>query len=390
MQSERIFSRTFLQIALINFLMLVGFYSLIVTIGPYAVNQLHASAAIGGLLVGMTVIGSLVARLFSSVIATKLQTKQMMLLGTIVLVPAMFLYHWATGIAVLLVLRFIQGLSVGLVGTVTNTAVVHLIPENRRSEGISYFSLSTVIATALGPFAGLLIMQNGTYATLFNFETALAVLALIATIFVSQKTITVPNHVTSAPKERGLAAFIEPKVIPLALALLVAALTYAAVQTYLSFYLKAQGMGSYASYFFLIFAGIVFISRPFTGRLVDQRNENWVVYPGLILLALGFVVLSQVHDVWTFVLSALLIGLGFGNFNSTIQATIAKIVPPHRIGHGTSTYFIFFDIAFGFGPYLLGLIEPSIGFQALFTSMIAVSVVALVLYYLVHGRHVRA
>lgn len=108
-----------------------------------------------------------------------------------------------------------------------------------------------------------------------------------------------------------------------------------------------------------------------------------------MLLAIGFILLSNVHNVVVFVLAAIFIGLGFGNFQSAAQATISKIVPPERMSYATSTYFIFFDLAFGVGPYLLGLIEPSIGFAGLYQLMILVTVIALIWYFLVHGRRVK-
>ncbi|MGY4842336.1 hypothetical protein ACVA5W_07630 [Weissella cibaria] len=46
-------------------------------------------------------------------------------------------------------------------------------------------------------------------------------------------------------------------------------------------------------------------------------------------------------------------------------------------------------MAFGVGPYLLGLIEPSIGFAGLYQLMILVTVIALIWYFLVHGRRVK-
>ena len=144
----KIFNQSFLEIALINFLVLITFYSLIVAIGPYAVDVLHLSTAVSGLLVGIVVIGSLVMRMMSGAILAKISTKTMMLIGAFVLIPTMVAYHFATSMIVLLLIRFIQGMMIGLIGTVTNTAVVFVVPAERRSEGISYFSLSTVIATA--------------------------------------------------------------------------------------------------------------------------------------------------------------------------------------------------------------------------------------------------
>lgn len=388
----KIFNQSFLEIALINFLVLITFYSLIVEIGPYTVDVLHLSTAVSGLLVGIVVIGSLVMRMMSGAILAKISTKTMMLIGAFVLIPTMVAYHFATSMIVLLLIRFIQGMMIGLIGTVTNTAVVFVVPAERRSEGISYFSLSTVIATALGPFLGL-ALSGVSYGFLFNVETGIAGLAFLATLFIHKSAVDIKAHTatktatTEAPT--GLHRFMDPKAIPLAMALFIATLTYSAIQSYFSFFMKAQHMSQVTEYFFLIYAAVIFISRPFTGRLADSKNENFIIYPALVLLAIGFILLSNVHNVVFFFLAAIFIGLGFGNFQSAAQATISKIVPPERISYATSTYFIFFDLAFGVGPYLLGLIEPSIGFAGLYQLMILVTVIALIWYFLVHGRRVK-
>lgn len=64
------------------------------------------------------------------------------------------------------------------------------------------------------------------------------------------------------------------------------------------------------------------------GRLMDQHNENFVIYPTLITTALGLCAIARMHSVWGMLLSAVLVGLGSGNFQSAIQATVTKVVWP--------------------------------------------------------------
>ena len=203
----KIFNRSFLEIALINFLVLMTFYSLIVAVGPYAVDVLHLSTASSGLLVGIVVIGSLVMRMMSGAVLARFLTKMMMMVGAFVLIPSMLAYHVATSMISLLVLRFVQGMMIRLIGTVTNTAVVFVVPEERRSEGISYFSSSTVIATAMGPFLGLALSKIG-YGFLFNVETVIAALAFLATILIHKQAVDIKAHtvkkVETADKPTGL------------------------------------------------------------------------------------------------------------------------------------------------------------------------------------------
>lgn len=182
--------------------------------------------------------------------------------------------------------------------------------------------------------------------------------------------------------------FIEPKAVPLAIVMLIATISYSAIQSDLTFFMAEKDMTNYASFFFLIYAASIFVSRPFTGVLSDRKNENYVTYPCLVLLILGFILLSHVSGPFIFIISAIFIGLGFGNLQSSIQSTIVKRAALDRVGVSTSTYFILFDLAFGVGPVLLGIIAPMIGLKALFELMSVIGLIALVLYYLVHGRHV--
>jgi MFS family permease len=307
------------------------------------------------------------------------------------MIPTMAAYLIVPNIPILLLLRFINGISIGLIGTVTNTAVVLLFPIDRKAEGISYFSMSTILATAVGPFFGLLLSQTVSYETVFVIEIVLTVLATVAAITIDGEHVKFPKpkHPEGHPhKKLSISNFLEPKAFGIAFLLLFVGLTYAALQGDLAFFMKSIGLAKVSSYFFLVYAFVILLTRPITGRLMDSKNENFIVYPSLILLAIGMFVLSVMHTGWLIVVAALLIGAGFGNFQSTTQSTITKVADPHRLGQATSTYFIFFDVALGFGPYLLGAIVPMLGYRHLFLAMSFVAIIGIGFYYLVHGRKV--
>ena len=72
-----------------------------------------------------------------------------------------------------------------------------------------------------------------------------------------------------------------------------------------------------------------------------------------------------------------ILGLGFGNFQSCAQAIALQGVKPERLGVATSTFFIFLDFGFGFGPYVLGLLVPIIGYQQLYLVLMVIVLIAL-------------
>lgn len=375
---------------MINFTTMLTFYSLMVSIGPYVVDTYHVSTAVSGIVVGITVIGSLISRMASGYLTTVFSSKKLLMVGMLLLVPSLLLYEIQIGIGFLIAVRLIQGIAIGLVGTVTNTAVVFVIPKLRRSEGISYFSLSTVIATAIGPFFALLMTQYVSFSILFAIEVVIGVIGLVVAIGIHPDHIKFAiKHVSAGePGDKGIRKFIEPKVLGLSILMMLMAVAYASLQSDLAFFADKIGIGGFASYFFLVYAVIILLSRPFSGRLMDSKNENYIVYPGLVLLAFGLWLISGMHSGLMLLAAAIFIGIGFGNFQSTIQATIAKLVPGHRLGPANSTYFIFFDLGLGVGPYVLGSLVPVLGFRHLFLAMAVLALIGLPIYFGLHGRHV--
>lgn len=66
---------------------------------------------------------------------------------------------------------------------------------------------------------------------------------------------------------------------------------------------------------------------------------------------------------------------------------MANIVPKHRQGLETTTFFRLSDIGFGLGPFVFGMPFHQTGFWGLYLGASAVVLAYTVLYYLMHGRH---
>jgi MFS family permease len=156
------------------------------------------------------------------------------------------------------------------------------------------------------------------------------------------------------------------------------------VLTFLSLYSQQLQLKEAASVFFIVYSLIVIISRPFSGRLLDAKGPNFVVYSCLILFAIGMLVLSQARHGMMLLLAAALIGLGYGNFLSCGQAISIRRAPAHRLGLATATYYIFLDVGFGIGPYIFGSIVPLMGYRGLYLLMAGVIFTTVLLYYFLY------
>ncbi|MBU7595262.1 MFS transporter [Metabacillus halosaccharovorans] len=384
---DKIWSRNFIVISLINFLSILMFYLLIVTIASYAIETYNVSTSIAGLVSSIYVIGALVGRLFTGRFIGKLGPSKILTMGVVLFFISACLYFIEINIGFLLFNRFIQGIFVGIIGTAAGTIIASILPASRKGEGIGYYSLSVILATAIGPFIGIFLMkfQNGnTY--IFGLNVLLSAIMILALVFMKLDSSMFRTGEHKETNESFIAKFMEPKSIPISFIALLIGFAYSGVMSFLSFFAEEIHLVDAASFFFIVYAVATILTRPFTGRLMDRKGPNIIVYPCIVLFAVGMYMFSDASSSWMLLVAAALIGLGFGNFNSIAQTIAVKVTEPHRFGFATSTYFIFYDIGLGLGPYLLGLFIPFVGYRAIFLWMLPVILVCIPLYYVLHGR----
>ena len=385
MSKAKLWTKDFIIVSSINFFLALVFYLLIVIIGVYAVEVYDASATQAGLVTGIFVIGTLIGRLFIGRSIDSIGRKKTMFIGLILYIVTTSLYFVDGGIHFLLLTRFLHGFALGVASTATGTIAAQIIPVERKGEGIGYFSMSTTLATAIGPFIGMYMTQFTGFQTMFALCLLLGLISLITAFFVHVPDLEgFPD--TNQTKGFTLSSFVEPKAIPIAMITLLIGFCYSSVLSFINFYAIEINLVHTASFFFLVYSIAILLSRPFTGRLLDRKGANYVMYPAFFLFTAGMILLSSATSSMTLLLSAVLIGLGFGNMQSCTQAIAIKLTPAHRMGLATSTFFIFLDAGLGFGPYLLGFLIPFVSFSSLYMFLSIVVLFSLVLYFLLHGK----
>ncbi|MCT4475792.1 MFS transporter [Peribacillus frigoritolerans] len=384
----RLWTKDFVIVSSINFFITLIFYLLMVTLAIYAVNELDASTSEAGLISGIFIIGTLIGRLFIGRFIDSIGRKKTLFIGLIFFTLTTLLYFVDLGIGFLLVNRLIHGMAMGMASTATGTIVAQIIPPTRKGEGIGYYSMSATLATAIGPFIGLFMAQNTSFQVIFSFCLALGVISLITAFFLYVPALKVTAKVTES-KGFKLSNFIEPKALPISIITLLLAFCYSSVLSFISFYAIEIDLVNTASFFFVVYAVAVLLSRPFSGPLMDRKGSNFIMYPAFIIFGIGLLLLSMTTNSFTLLAAGFLIGLGFGNMQSSSQAIAVKLTPPHRMGMATSTFFIMLDAGLGFGPYILGFIIPVTGYSTLYVILGVLVIATSVLYYFLHGKKER-
>ena len=378
----------FILISLVNFQLVLVFYLLVIVIVGYSVAELGATTAQAGLVSCLFIVGTLFGRLIIGKLLNRLGLKITLVAGLTGFLLFSGLYLIPAKLEILLGIRLMHGFMMGVASTVLGTVIAQTIPATRRGEGIGYFSMSSTLGTAIGPFLGIWLMSNFNYQVIFVFTSVVALSCLICSLFIQppQIKITNPvNHIENQSSSR-LAQYIEPKALPISMIVLIVATCYSGVLSFIHFYAKEINLVETASFFFLMYAIAILLSRPFTGPLMDRKGENIIIYPAIVIMALGILLLSQAHNATMLLASAALLGFGFGNLQSVCQTIAVKSTSLQRMGLATSTFFIALDAGLGFGPYFLGMLLDHIGYRQLYLFSALLTLSCLVWYYLLHGR----
>lgn len=387
---DPIFTKSFNLNFVINFFVYLCMYLLIVVIAGYSKTEFHASDSLAGLVVGLFIVGSLIGRFITGKYVNSFGPKKILIFGLICLIITQLLYFIPGSVWFLMIVRLLNGIATAIATTATGTIAAYVTPPTRKSEGISLFSLSLVLGTAIGPLFGMLLMNSFSIQILFMICVILGVLSGLLSLFIKIdfKTVASKND-TSNRKAFSLGNFIAKEAIPVAIVMMLIGVTYAAILTYLQAFAVERNLVTAASYFFIFYAVASLVTRPIAGRLMDDKNENVVVYPAFIFLIISFAMLMFSFDGWVLLIAGIALGIGYGNLSSSMQAIAIKVSPSTKYGLATSTYFIGLDIGIGFGPSFLGLFTHMITYSQLYGIMALLGIITLFIYFVVHGRNVK-
>lgn len=383
---RKLWTKGFVLAIVTNLFLSMVFYLLMTTMALYAVEEFAASDSAAGLASGSFVMGALVARIFAGKFLDFVGRRRLLVTSLAVFVVLSLLYIPASSLGLLLAVRLLHGAAFGAASTSISASVMALIPINRRGEGTGYFGISTTLATAVGPFLAVLLVDSVSYRALFLFAAACAAVALVLSL-----VLRLPERIPSPEEMKNkwrmhLTDILDPSALPIASVMFIAGAAYAGILSFLNSYAQTEHMVLGASLFFVVYAGVVLVSRLFVGRIQDRHGDNAVVYPTLVSFAVGLGLLAYAPNDLLMALAGVFVGFGFGALMPCAQAIAVTMAAPHRIGLATSTFFILMDAGVGLGPLLLGMLLPVSGFHGMYWVLAAVLLANTVLYHFVHGR----
>lgn len=392
MPSEKVWTRNFLLIILINFLVFMNHIMVLSTFPMFLEQVLGLNEAVAG---AAAFAFSAVAVILRPIIGWLLdcgRRRGVLLIGLtgMLLMPLGYAasaaftasgYVLTAAVALALVCRMLHGAALAFSNTTGATIASDALPQKRFAEGMGYFGMATALATSLAPALGLALMKAG-FTVLFLTAAGFMLISLLLCLMM--KPLSVPQ---AEKKPLDFKTLIDADAVPASVICLVFLLTWGALENFLADYAIKNSLPS-GGIFFAITAVMLFLVRVTIGKLADKKGEGIFVYSCNAAMLAAFLLLAFAPGNFSFYLAAVLAGYAFGGIEPALQSMAVHIAPPERRGSANSTFLCAYDIGLG-GGGIAGVLISALGYKSMYLILSLATVVS-VLLYVFWGRHHRS
>ena len=141
------------------------------------------------------------------------------------------------------------------------------------------------------------------------------------------------------------------------------AFAYGVMSTYAAIYGKEElGITKGVGTFFILLAAGLMISRVTGTKALSRGAITNNASKGVVISSLGYIIFASVANQFGFYASALIIGLGNGLMYPAFQTMFINLASHKQRGTANSTILSSWDIGFGIGVLLGGVIAESINY----------------------------
>lgn len=380
---DPIWNTNFILACLASLFTFIAFYFLMPTLPFFLKNVFGLSNSTIGLVLATYTVAALIIRPFSGYFLDLYARKPIYVSSLLFFVLMFGGYMVSSAVGIILVVRFLHGLTWGITTTSGSTLSIDLIPPRRRGEGVGYYGLFMTIAMAIGPVIGLAIYNKWDYRIMFLSSIGVGLLGLICSLFIKAPTVMYKPE-----KHEGftLHRFFDVRGAVVSVNMLLSSITYGGVVAYIAVYGKELGIENSGLFFFIMSLGIG-LSRISSGRLIDQGHFSRTILIGLLAMMVGFPILALIKTSLAYHLAAFPIGLGFGILMPSFQTLVINMAPLERRGAANSTFLTAFDLGIGIGMVLIGHMADITGFSTAFFLCGGINLVALLYFVFISSAY---
>jgi MFS family permease len=349
----RLMTRQFALVWAITFVTFFAAFQLFPTV-PLRLRELGASLAESGRFMSLFTAGSALGALFTGPLGDRVGHRRLVILSA-------SLYAFFLGAYALMPVRwgfyllaFPHGIVWSGLLTATMASLSHVLPEDRRADGLSLYGLASPGGVIVGPLLGLWIQQHWGFAPIGWY---------LAALFLALGALG-----TTLPKDHphGRAEgfqWPDPSALGPSLVLFCVALGYGALGSYTAQEALALGMPLPSAFLSFMAVGMVLMRIAMLRRGFGKRPIRKL--PAMLAGALvGMALLAALPGgTARHVASAIIYGAGYSMVHTLLNAKLLETADPKRRGSAFGALLFAFDSGIGLGSFGLGWVIGSYGYR---------------------------
>lgn len=319
-------------------------------------------------------VGKIVANLPAGIFMDRLGRWRLMALGLALVAAVDALSALESAFSRFLLWRTLAGFGFGLFVTTAATSVLDLAPAERRSRYMGSYLLVGDLGSVAGAAAGGWIYEHLGARIFF----AKALVAAIAATLAGKTRVrggAGPAVSLSAPGR----ALRLPGLLPLAaLNMVLFMADVAAVAFLFPLFLADRGLtpGMIGVLVSLVVASQL-VSLVLGSRAADRWGRVTTLATGMVLYAVGALLLATAPSMGGLVAAAVIVGTGSGMARGIPPALVGDIADPPSRSSAMATFRSFTDLGMIVGPGLLGVVARGAGYETAFFTVAGLLVLAL-------------
>jgi MFS family permease len=381
-ESGRLLTSRFLLMCLFTFTVFLSAFQLLPT-APFRILELHGDKFAAGLFLGFLTYASAFSAPLTGALADRIGRTRMLLVASLAITGFSAAYALSRSWKTLVILVFFHGIFWSGLLSASSAFMTGMIPASRRAEGIAYWGMATVFATAFAPALGLWLFRHGWTWVCASCGLLNLVMAGIAWALREPPGVRRPFDQPFFTHQ-----LVEWHVFAVSLSLFLYTFGYGGITSFVALWTERNGIQPRGIYF-MVFSLVVLVTRPFSGRLADQVGHLRVLFPCFAAIVGGFVLLIVATTPARMIASAALWGLGFGNAYPIFVAHVLKYVAAERRGAAFGGILAAFDTGIGTGSIVLGWVIQHVGFRAAWSVAAALSALSIPAFALLERRFLR-
>ena len=377
---EKLWNANYIKVMTTNFLLYFAFYLLTPLLPLYLSETFGATKDTIGIVLSGYTVAALIVRPFCGYVVDSFSRKKVLMLCLSGFAVFFAGYIAAGTILMFAICRTLHGGPFGAVTVANSTCAIDVLPSSRRNEGIGLYGLSNNFAMAMAPSIGIYLHNMvDSYMILFWIAFIVAISAVLIAW-----TIRLPEKDIIRNKEKlSLDRFFLTRAWLLAINIAMFGFCWGVLSNYLAIYSKEvlSITGGTGTYFALLSMGL-FSSRLQGRKALSQGKLTQNAAEGMLISLVGFTLFVAIPHPVAYYLSAILIGLGNGHLYPAFLNMFVHVARHDQRGTANSSILTGWDLGFGIGCLLGGIVAEHFGYTATFWMVAAENAVSVILFFL--------